>query len=236
MSAYKNIGNATNLLGLQRIIANRNLLGPELSWRIVAETERMMEQSLEGQAIELGWIRDNVCRLKPADYLRMCLKKTSWYSFIYPLRVAAIVAERAPQDADRFCRFGWYLGAAFQIQDDLLNLVGDYAKYGKEIGGDIREGKRTLMLIHLLQTCTLGERRMLRSFLAKPGSERHIDEIEEVYTLMVRYGSIDSTRHLARQLAGAAFFEALTSFRDVPESEQKRFIFEMVLYAVNRDR
>ena len=45
------------------------------------------------------------------------------------------------------------MGAAFQIQDDLLNLVGDEENYGKEIGGDIWEGKRTLMLIHLLSAC-----------------------------------------------------------------------------------
>jgi geranylgeranyl diphosphate synthase type II len=45
-------------------------------------------------------------------------------------------------------RFGFHLGAAFQIQDDLLNLVGDESLYGKEINGDLREGKRTLVLIH----------------------------------------------------------------------------------------
>ena len=47
-------------------------------------------------------------------------------------------------------RFGFHFGAAFQIRDDLLNLVGDEQIYGKEILGDLYEGKRTLPLVHLL--------------------------------------------------------------------------------------
>lgn len=230
-----NIGNATNLLALQCILGNRGTLGPEASWLIMKETERMMRQSLEGQAIELGWIRDNACDLKPRQYLQMCLKKTSWYSFIYPLRVGAIVSQ-GMQNSERFCKFGWYLGAAFQIQDDILNLTGNYLKYGKEIGGDLREGKRTLILIHLLRECAHKERHKLRCILSKSCAERTDSELEWMYDLMVRYKSLEFARHAARQLAGAAFIEALTAFRGVPDSEYKRFILEMVLYVVNRDR
>ncbi|HEX3470923.1 MAG TPA: polyprenyl synthetase family protein, partial [Silvibacterium sp.] len=156
-----NVGNATNLLALQSLMANRSSLGPQLSWRVFQETQEMMRHSLEGQAIELGWIFDNASRLSARDYLHMCLKKTSWYSFIYPMRVGALIAQDGRLDADQFCRFGWYLGAAFQIQDDLLNLTGDYQAYGKEIGGDLLEGKRTLMLIHLLKHCSPGDRQRL---------------------------------------------------------------------------
>ena len=112
-----NVGNATNLLALGRVMDNHRFLGSTAAGLIAEETELMMRYSLEGQAIELGWIHDNVCSLKPRDYLHMCLKKTSWYSFIHPMRVGAIVAEGRQVPA-RFCRFGWYVGAAFQIQDD----------------------------------------------------------------------------------------------------------------------
>src|SRR5206468_40907 len=131
--------------------------------------------SLEGQAIELGWIRDNADDLHAKDYLHMCLKKTSWYSFIFPLRVGALIArsgERSGElEADSFCRLGWYFGAAFQIQDDILNLTGKYSKYGKEIRGDLCEGKRTLMLVHLLNECSPKERREIKRFLAKQRSD-----------------------------------------------------------------
>jgi len=230
-----NVGNGTNLLALQRLMANRDILGPKLSADVMDETERMMRHSLEGQAIELSWIRDNLCDLDESDYLQMCLKKTSWYSFIYPLRVGAMVATGRELDAERFCRFGWYFGAAFQIQDDILNLTGKYSKYGKEIRGDLWEGKRTLMIVHLLKHCTSAERRNLKRFLAKPRDERQKSEVDRVYAAMRRCGSIAFARKAARQLSGAALIEGLRAFREYPESESKRFILEMVLYVSGRD-
>lgn len=231
-----NVGNATNLLALQRLMENRELLGTQLSWRVMQETEQTLRYSLEGQALELGWIRDNACDLNETDYLQMCLRKTSWYSFIYPLRVGALIAEGGTLAADRFCRFGWYFGAAFQIQDDILNLTGKYARYGKELRGDLWEGKRTLMLIHLLKQCNAVERRKLKSFLARSRSQRKGADVAWLYQLMRSYGSIDFARRAARQLAGAALIEALTAFRGVPDSDDKRLILEMVLYVVRRDR
>lgn len=229
-----NVGNATNLLGLQRVIATRSRLGAARTALVVEETERMMRHSLEGQAIELGWIRDNVCVLEPQDYLRMCLKKTGWYSFIYPMRAGAIIAEGA-QDADRFSRFGWYVGAAFQIQDDILNLTGQFSRYRKEIGGDLREGKRTLMLIRLLGVCTPDERRSIEQYLASPRPERTDRDVRWLYRLMVRYDTIRYARRAARELAGAAFFEALTSLRKVPDSAARRFLLDMPVYVIGRD-
>ncbi len=231
-----NVGNATNLIGLQCVINSRSRVGAAAAYAITEETERMMRYSLEGQAIELAWIRDNVVQLAPTDYLQMCLKKTSWYSFIYPMRLGAIIALGSPLDSERFCRFGWYVGAAFQIQDDILNLTGDYEKYGKELTGDLAEGKRTLMLIHLENACTARERRALRRFLAKRRDERTTAEIAAIHAQMATYGSINFARRAARQLAGAALLEALTAFRAVPDSPQKDFILKMIFYVINRDR
>ena len=230
-----NVGNATNLLALQRLMENRGILGPETSLRVMEETQRMMHHSLEGQAIELGWIRDNVYRLGVKDYLNMCLKKTSWYSFIYPMRVGALIANAGRVAPDQFCRFGWYMGAAFQVQDDILNLAGSYRKYGKEIGGDLWEGKRTLMLIHLLNHSSGNLRQRLERFLSLGRAERTSAEVAWVYREMLQAGSIDYARRQARQLAGAALLEGLAAFRHIPESAHKRFILEMVLYVVNRD-
>jgi geranylgeranyl diphosphate synthase type II len=230
-----NVGNATNLLAVHRILENRSIVGAERAAFIVQETERMMRHTLEGQAIELAWIRNNVCNLAPADYLRMCLKKTSWYSFIYPMRVGATIAA-GPFPLNAFCRFGWYLGAAFQIQDDILNLTGRYRNYRKEIRGDLREGKRTLMLIKVLQECADSERRNLRAYLATPRRQRTRADADWLYNLMVSYETIDFARRSARHLAGAALIEALEALRTIPDSAAKQFILEMVMYVVTRDR
>src|SRR5580700_2260923 len=139
-----------SLLSMRPLLDNRRRLGPWLSLRILEETERMARESAEGQAMELGWRRDNVTGVTEADYLEMVLKKTCWLATIHPSRVGALIGTGGAAPLEPFIRFGFLVGAAFQIQDDLLNLVGDAQAYGKELGGDIREGKRTLMLIHLL--------------------------------------------------------------------------------------
>ena len=231
-----NVGNAMNLLALGRLRANREILGPNLAWRIFAESEEMMRHSLEGQALELAWIRDNTCELEDDDYYRMCLKKTSWYTCIYPCRVGALVATDGSFDLDRLYRFGWYLGAAFQIQDDLLNLVGDYGKYGKEIAGDLLEGKRTLMLIHLLRTADAKDREEVRRFLGKLRRDRTYEEIRWLHDLLVRHGSLEFARQASRNLAQAALAEGEAALRDVPDSEDKQFLLETVRYVIERDR
>ena len=63
---------------------------------------------------------------------------------------------------------GKKLGVGFQIHDDILNLSGDQSKYGKEIGDDLLEGKRTLMLIRLLALCSSAEREKVKSFFKLP--------------------------------------------------------------------
>ncbi len=140
-----NVGDALTLLGLRALLDNRLRLGPWLTMRILEEAERMARETVEGQAVELGWRRDNATELTETDYLQMVLKKTCWYTTIWPSRVGALIGTRSDRDLDRFLRFGFFLGAAFQIQDDLLNLLGDRARYGKEIDGDVWEGKRTVM-------------------------------------------------------------------------------------------
>ncbi len=120
-----NVGDAMNALSVASLIENIPVLGAELAYRIFHESLHLILQSVEGQALELGWTRDNVLALDEDDYLRMVLKKTCWYTCIHPCRIGALIGSAGRVDADRFNLFGFLLGAAFQIQDDILNLVGD---------------------------------------------------------------------------------------------------------------
>src|SRR6266446_5355679 len=219
-----NVGDALTLLGLRALIDNRGRLGPRLAVRILEEAERMARESIEGQALELGWRRDNAVALSDSDYLEMVLKKTCWYTTIYPSRVGALIGTRSDRDLDRFIRFGFFLGAAFQTQDDLLNLEGDEARYGKEINGDIWEGKRTLMLIHLLREATHDERTRLSELLAQPRSGRSMGDVSWIRERMDAYGCLEYARQIAHGLAGAALHEYSLLYGGLPESRDKRFI------------
>ncbi len=231
-----NVGNATNLLALQRIRANRAILGGSLAWQVFEETETMLRHSLEGQAIELGWIRDNAVDLVDDDYYRMCLKKTSWYTCIYPARLGLLVARGSTTDLTVLDRFGWYLGAAFQIQDDILNLVGDYGQYGKEIGGDLLEGKRTLMMIRLQRVLTGSDGDRLRSYLGRTRSERSDEEAAWVLLQMREHGCVEAARRSAADLAQAARAEAGQVLAEVGPGPDRDFLLGLPEYVVTRAR
>jgi geranylgeranyl diphosphate synthase type II len=230
-----NLGDAMNALSFTPLMQNVSIIGPQLTWQVLTEIEHMVRQTVEGQAMELGWMRDNICNLKEEDYLRMTLKKTCWYTCIHPCRIGALIGSGGSKGLDRFNRFAYFMGAAFQIQDDILNLVGVQQKYGKEIGGDIWEGKRTLMLIHLLNSCKAKEREQLETFLATPRTQRVAKDVAWIYRMMGKYKSIEYGASSARQLAHEALKEFDFAYADTPDSEDKTFIRQIVEYMIERD-
>ncbi len=230
-----NVGDAMNALSIRPLMQNMTLLGPTIAWTVFSEIEHMVRMSVEGQAMELGWRKENDCTLTDDDYLKMILKKTCWYTCIHPLRIGAIVGSRGKVNPDRFNRFGYFMGIAFQIQDDVLNLVGDESKYGKEIGGDILEGKRTLMLIHLLNNATAKEKKKLIQYLENCRADEINDTASWVLEKMHHYESIEYARAVSKNMAGAALKEFYTSFADVPSSKDKELLESIIMYMIKRE-
>ncbi|HXD24936.1 MAG TPA: polyprenyl synthetase family protein, partial [Propionibacteriaceae bacterium] len=122
-----------------------------------------------------------------------------------------------------------------QIQDDILNLVGDQTQYGKEILGDIWEGKRTLMLVHTLRECTADEREQLGRVFSVAREQRTEQDVEWVFRLFKRYGSIDFARATLRQTVQAARDEFDVAYRDAPPSADRDFIRELIPFLGERD-
>jgi geranylgeranyl diphosphate synthase type II len=230
-----NVGDAMNAISISSLTENIPILGADLAYRILHEAQHLVLQSVEGQALELGWTRDNVFELTEDDYLRLVLKKTCWYTCIHPCRIGALIGTGGAIDADRFNLFGFLLGAAFQIQDDILNLVGDRNQYGKEIFGDIWEGKRTLMLVHTLRECTAGEREQLRSILSVSREQRTEQDVQWVFRLFEHYASIDFARATLREVVHAALAEFDVAYRDAARSVDRDFIRELIPFLGDRD-
>lgn len=230
-----NAGDAMFVLSMRPLMENLSELGPGMAWLIFGEIEHMVRESVEGQAIELGWVRDNPERLEDEDYFRMCLKKTCWYTTMHPLRIGALIGAGGGVAPESLNNFGYFLGLAFQIQDDLLNLVGELHKYGKEIGGDVLEGKRTLALNHLQRSLPEGQRRALTHFLSKPREERDQAEMLLILAEMQRLGSIDHARQVARFLAGAALAEFAKIFGESPACPHRSFLRDLIHFMIERD-
>jgi geranylgeranyl diphosphate synthase type II len=200
------------------------------------EMEMMARETAEGQALELGWRYENALDVSVADYLEMVLKKTCWLATIFPTRVGALIGSRGVADLNALFRFGFFLGAAFQIQDDLLNLVHNDERYGKEKNGDLWEGKRTLAVIHLLRKASPEEKERLRSILMLGREQRTRDQIEWIRDLMNAHGSIDYARQIAHGLAGAAMHESWRLFSGLPDTRDKQFLLEVTPWVIERNQ
>ena len=229
-----NAGDTLTLMSFRPLLDNRVRIGERLTLRIIEETERMARECAEGQAMELGWRRYNTTEIGDADYLEMVLKKTCWLSTIYPIRVGALIGSRDSIDLNPLLRYGFFLGAAFQIQDDLLNLVGDDG-YGKEVNGDIWEGKRTLMLIHAFRKSTTRERARLSEILCRPREGRTLPEVRWIRKLMDKHECAEYGRKIAHGLAGAALHEYSLISAGLPDSRDKTFLGQMATWVIERN-
>ena len=236
MAAALNAGDGLAIVSGQVLRRATRQLDPDLADMVWHEFDTMALRTLEGQATELGWQLDNVEDLRPEDYLELIMLKTCWYTTIHPLRVGALVGSGGNADLAPLVRFGFHFGAAFQIRDDLLNLVGDERTYGKEILGDLYEGKRTLTLMHLLSAAAGEDRALLSDYLRRNRAERSEHMVRTVRRLMDDYGSIDYTREYAEGilLVAEEYFEQ--AFADAHPGPDLDFLRSLVPYVWARWR
>jgi geranylgeranyl diphosphate synthase type II len=231
-----NAGDALAVLAHQVLRQHVRRLDDTLGGRLLDEFDTMALRTLEGQATELGWRRDAVARLAPEDYLDLIMHKTCWYTTIHPLRVGALLGSHGEADLRPMVRFGFHLGAAFQIQDDLLNLVGDESLYGKEINGDLREGKRTLVLIHLIGAAGGSDRGIVDRYLRLTPTERGPEVIAQIRALFDVYGSIEFARAYAEGIAGSALDAFEAAFAGARDGGDKDFVRALIPYMLGRPR
>jgi geranylgeranyl pyrophosphate synthase/uncharacterized protein with NAD-binding domain and iron-sulfur cluster len=230
-----NTGDTMNALAMRLFRKAGESLGPLAAMRIFDEVDHLIIETLEGQAVELGWVRDNDLTVRVDDYLRLVLKKTAWYSFIHPMRIGALVANGEDQYLSRFNRFGYLLGLAFQITDDVLNLTGDLERYGKEIDGDLWEGKRTIALTQAFAHANQVDRAWISGFLARPRERRLPREILRLHQILASGGSIQWAQQSATAFAEAAGHEFRASaFAGVPESPDLEWLRASIDFVVQR--
>jgi geranylgeranyl diphosphate synthase type II len=236
VAAALNAGDGLAVVAGQVLRQATRRLDRDLADVVWSEFDTMAMRTLEGQATEVGWRLDQVEDLVPEDYLNLIMHKTCWYTTIHPLRVGAIVGTGGTVELGPLVRFGFHFGAAFQIRDDLLNLVGNEQMYGKEILGDLYEGKRTLPLVHLLSVAQDADRALVREYLGLTRSERSAELVRTIRAMMDDYGSITFTSEFAEGilLVAEEYFEQ--AFADAQPGPDLDFLRALVPYVWARWR
>ena len=200
------VGVATNMgdLALTQVfeaVLTDQQLASERKLPVLRELVRMERHTLEGQALDLGWARDRRWDVSTDDYLYMVESKTAWYTRASPLYIGAVAAGASEADAQGLIEVGRHAGIAFQLQDDLLNLVGNAEAQGKDFRSDITEGKRTLAVVHAL--AELGERDRAELVDLLESGTSDTDELARAVALIEQGGGIARCQELARQETAA---------------------------------
>lgn len=115
------------------------------------------------------------------DYLLMISKKTGAL-FAMSAQIGGLIGGAKNAEVRALKRYGEYIGRAFQIQDDLLDILGNEATLGKSIGGDLQEGKKTFLLLHAASHAHSKDSELLRKVFTKQGlSKEEVDSVRELY-------------------------------------------------------
>ena len=202
-------------------------LSDAIKVRVVTELIEMTRRTIEGQALDLGWARDERYDITPEDYLVMATHKTAHYSGAVPLAIGAIIGGGTEAQIEALRNYGLDTGLAFQIQDDLLNIEGDPETMGKDFCSDITEGKRTLMVVHALQNSAQRDR--LIEILSSKTTDLTV--LAEAVSIMRESGSIEYARNYAENLTSIAK-NRLVDMLD--ESPARDLLISMADYFVNR--
>jgi geranylgeranyl diphosphate synthase type I len=205
------------MIGLLSDLWKRDGMKPELALALIRELELGVHGALiEGELLDVQYGLRPLSEVSEEDVLHMIKKKTGAL-FGFAGQAGAMIGlgtgeVRHPwvQAVSSFCRD---CGIGFQLQDDILGMVGDERKLGKSVGSDLREGKKTIPLAKAWSKATSRERKQISKALGCKSLPP--DEGQAVVDMVVRLGGVAETQALAQRLVrtGLARLEALPGSR-----------------------
>jgi octaprenyl-diphosphate synthase len=181
----------------------------------------------EGEVLQL-YFNGNPS-MPETDYFKIVEHKTAGL-IAASCRMGAILADASDAQQDALFRFGQHLGIAFQVADDTLDYTANGEYLGKTLGQDLRQGKATLPLLHLLHHCSEQDRQMIMDRMETRTLTE--EDLGRLIRLMEEFGSIAHAMDRARTFVAAAQRD-LDQFED---STAKRALSVAADYMVTRDR
>ena len=233
MDIAVNAGNAMYYLPLLPLMTQREKLTPEVQ-RDVYEVyiQEMINLSM-GQAMDIAWHRDlaNAVDLGEDDYLQMCAYKTGTLARM-AAKMAAVLAGADMPLVEKLGRFAESIGVAFQMQDDILDLIGEeFAKKKGGVGQDITEGKRSLLVIFTIKKASTTDKKRLIEILNMHTSSQALRD--EAILLIKKYGAFEHVKHTAERMVVESWKEAE---KLLPTDEAKEKLKEFAEFLIKRNK
>jgi geranylgeranyl diphosphate synthase type I len=201
-----NIGDLGNSLGMEVLLNSK--LPDERKLKAASYLSRLLERVAFGQGLDVTY--EQMKNITESDVMQVHLHKTSIYTIGGPLKIGAILGGMPEKRIKAIEAYGKPIGIAFQIRDDELGLFSDEKTLGKPIGGDVKEGKNTLLRIKALEFAK-GEEKKFLNWAYGNGSISEKD-IKKVRDLTVKTGALDYSQKLSQKLVqkGKKFVPQIT--------------------------
>ncbi|MCK4995283.1 MAG: polyprenyl synthetase family protein [Thermoplasmatales archaeon] len=181
----------------------------------------------EGQQLDIEF--ENRKNVAEDEYLDMILKKTA-VMFMYAAEAGAILGGGSREQANALNEYGKSLGLGFQIHDDYLDMSSNEETLGKDIGNDIRNGKKTLIAVHCLNNASGKDKKLLNKLFGNLNASDN--EVKQVYNLFKSVGSIEYAKKTAIQHCEIA----KKSLDILPDSDAKKILLELADYSIKREK
>ena len=228
-----NVGNAMYYLPLLPLMVNRSKLSAEAQRDFYEIYVQEMINLSMGQAMDIAWHRGiaNSDALSEEDYLQMCAYKTGTLARM-SAKMAAVLAGADGKLVEKLGRLAECIGVAFQMQDDILDLTGEeFAKSKGCVGGDISEGKRSLLVIHTLQKTNAKDKKRLLEILGMHTTDQ--DLRNEAIAIIKKYGAFEYVKALAERMVTDSWKE-VDKLLPTPEAKEKLKAFAEFLITRNK--
>lgn len=201
---------------------------PKLCNKAVRELNKIYTLEGFGQSMDIETqFKRNV---KKSEVLSIYGLKTVPYTFDGPLRIGAILAGASDGRLEKLSRFANYLGLAFQIQDDILGMFGSQEKLGKPVTSDLKEGKKTLLILEALKKANHKQKEIINQNLGNKSVA--ISNLKQVRRVVAETGSLQVSKNFAEKLVDRAIKE-LNQIK--LKRIGKRFLLGIAEYMINRD-
>jgi len=182
---------------------------------------------VEGEIHQLT--KNGVVELSEEEHFDIVRRKTA-YLFAGCAKIGGMLGPTTREQQDALWEYGFNIGMAFQLVDDLLDFTGEVGALGKPVGGDLVEGKMTLPVIHLLSHGDQHADALIRQIVRERAST--VDEWRELKLLLVQARSIEYANRVAVDFVERAK-RALAAFPPGPERDALNFLPD---YVLSRDR